>query len=100
APARGLDPWRAALIHVAVAADAYEPVTTHIFERRDEYLGSDAVFAVKDSLVCDFVRHEPPGGDPHYTAEFDFHLKPAAKQRTSVLDAQQRLAALGARAAE
>jgi hypothetical protein len=46
------------------------------------------------------VRHEPPGGEPHYTAEFDFHLKPAAEQRTSVLDAQQRLAALGARAAE
>src|SRR5215469_2531312 len=98
--ATGRHPWRPAHIHFVVSADGYEPVTTHIFDQGDEYLGSDAVFAVKDSLICDFVRHEPPGGEPHYTAEFDFHLKPAAEQTTSVLDAQQRLAALGARAAE
>jgi hypothetical protein len=75
---------------------------------RDEYLGSDAVFAVKDSLICDFARHESPEGDaarldiapPYYSADFDFRLKPAAEERASVLDAQQRLAALGARAAE
>jgi hypothetical protein len=91
-----------------VSADGYEPVTTHIFDRCDEYLGSDAVFAVKDSLICDFVRHETRGGEaadlgiepPYYTAEFDFRLKPAAEQKTTVLDAQQRLAALGARTAE
>jgi protocatechuate 3,4-dioxygenase beta subunit len=98
--ATGRHPWRPAHIHFVVSADGYEPVTTHIFDRRDEYLDSDAVFAVKDSLICDFVRHEPPSSEPHYTAEFDFHLKPAAERRTSVLDAQQRLAALGARAAE
>ena len=98
--ATGRHPWRPAHIHFVVSADGYEPVTTHIFDRRDEYLGSDAVFAVKDSLICDFVRHEPPDGEPYYTAEFDFRLKPATEQRATVLDAQQRLAALGARAAE
>lgn len=95
-------------MHFVVSADGYEPVRTHIFDRRDEYLGTDAVFAVKDSLVCDFVRHETRGNEaarlgiepPYYTAEFDFRLKQASGQDTSVLDAQQRLAALGARAAE
>jgi hydroxyquinol 1,2-dioxygenase len=106
--ATGRHPWRPAHIHFVVSADGYEPVTTHIFDRRDEYLGSDAVFAVKDSLICDFVRHETRGGEaahlgiepPYYTAEFDFRLKPVAEQKTTILDAQQRLAALGRRAAE
>jgi hydroxyquinol 1,2-dioxygenase len=79
-------------------------VTTHIFDRTDEYLGSDAVFAVKDSLICDFVRHEGATGQsarlgidpPFLTADFDFHLKPASERRANVIDAQQRLAALGA----
>ena len=53
--ATGRHPWRPAHIHFVVSADGYEPVTTHIFDRTDEYLGSDAVFAVKESLICDFV---------------------------------------------
>jgi hydroxyquinol 1,2-dioxygenase len=106
--ATGRHPWRPAHIHFVVSADGYEPVTTHIFDRDDEYLGSDAVFAVKDSLICDFARHHSAEGDaarlgvkpPYDTTEFDFRLKPAAEQGTTVLDAQRRLAALGARAAE
>ena len=106
--AAGRHPWRPAHIHFVVSADGYEPVTTHIFDRRDEYLGSDAVFAVKDSLICDFEQHGSANGDavrlglapPYYTATFDFRLKPAAEQGATVLDAQRRLAALGQRAAE
>jgi hydroxyquinol 1,2-dioxygenase len=107
--ATGRHPWRPAHIHFVVSADGYEPVTTHIFDRSDEYLDSDAVFAVKESLICEFVRHDGPGHDgpehdgfdpPYYTTQFDFRLKPAADQGATVLDAQQRLAALGARAAE
>jgi catechol 1,2-dioxygenase len=105
--ATGRHPWRPAHIHFVVSADGCEPVTTHIFDRTDEYLSSDAVFAVKDSLICDFVRHQRSEGEaprlgiepPFYTAEFDFRLKPA-EGGTTVLDAQRRLAALGARAAE
>jgi hypothetical protein len=89
-----------------VSAAGYEPVTTHIFDSADEYLASDAVFAVKDSLICDFARHEVVEGEarklglepPYYTTQFDFHLKRASEQEaTSVLDAQRRLAALGTR---
>ena len=46
--ATGRHPWRPAHIHFVVSADGYEPVTTHIFDRTDPYLASDAVFAVKD----------------------------------------------------
>jgi catechol 1,2-dioxygenase len=104
--ATGRHPWRPAHIHFVVSADGYEPVTTHIFDRKDPYLESDAVFAVKDSLICDFVRHEMPDAPasrlgitgPNLTAEFDFVLKPAgADQGATILDAQRRLAALGTR---
>jgi hydroxyquinol 1,2-dioxygenase len=102
--ATGRHPWRPAHIHFVVSAEGYEPVTTHIFDRTDEYLGSDAVFAVKDSLICDFARHESADDEarrlgiapPYYTADFDFRLKPASERGPSVLDAQRRLAALGA----
>lgn len=107
--ATGRHPWRPAHIHFVVSAEGFEPVTTHIFDRDDEYLASDAVFAVKASLICDFVRHEAAEGEaaslgvkpPYYTAHFDFVLKPAAAgERESALDAQRRLAALGKAAAE
>jgi hydroxyquinol 1,2-dioxygenase len=102
--ATGRHPWRPAHIHFVVSAEGYEPVTTHIFDRTDEYLGSDAVFAVKDSLICDFVRHDSPDTEarrldidrPYYTTQFDFRLKPAAAGGSDMLDAQRRLAALGA----
>ncbi|MBV8889965.1 MAG: intradiol ring-cleavage dioxygenase [Alphaproteobacteria bacterium] len=104
--AAGRHPWRPAHIHFVVSAEGYEPVTTHIFDRRDPYLESDAVFAVKESLICDFVRHDDADDPeakrlgiepPFYTARFDFHLTPAGiETRSTAMDAQQRLAALGA----
>jgi catechol 1,2-dioxygenase len=63
--------WRPAHIHFAVSGEGFEPLTTHIFDAEDPYLESDAVFAVKKSLICEFQRHEDP---PRYTAEFDFVL--------------------------
>jgi protocatechuate 3,4-dioxygenase beta subunit len=63
----GRHPWRPAHIHMIVRAPGYRPVTTHIFDRESEYLDSDAVFAVKPSLMRDFVPRsaddpERPGG--------------------------------------
>lgn len=103
--ATGRHPWRPAHIHFVVSADGYEPVTTHIFDRTDPYLASDAVFAVKEALVCDFQRHEAPEpqatrlgvAPPFYTARFDFRLTPAAAPQATAMDAQRRLAALAGR---
>jgi len=85
--------WRPAHIHFVVSADGYEPVTTHIFDAIDPYLESDAVVAVKDSLVCDFIEHntrdeaaERYGIEPPFcTAAFDFILKPSASRATRTL---------------
>ena len=54
--ATGRHPWRPAHIHMIVRAPGYRTVATHIFDAESEYLDSDAVFAVKPSLLRDFVR--------------------------------------------
>jgi catechol 1,2-dioxygenase len=83
--ALGRHPYRPAHVHFIVSAPGHLPVTTHLFVRGDPYLGSDAVFGTKDSLVVDFVRHASATEAaqhgvtaPFYTVEHDFVLKPAA----------------------
>jgi catechol 1,2-dioxygenase len=51
----GRHPWRPAHIHMIVSADGYQSLTTHIFDAESAYLDSDAVFAVKPSLLRNFV---------------------------------------------
>ena len=60
--ATGRHPWRPAHIHVIVCAPGHRPVTTHIFDRESEHIDSDAVFAVKPSLLRELTAHS--GGDP------------------------------------
>lgn len=80
--AAGRHPMRPAHIHFMVSAPGYERVITHVFVEGDEYLESDAVFGVKDSLVVDFVKNESPEAanqydfkTPFYEVDFDFNLK-------------------------
>ena len=54
--ATGRHPWRPAHIHMILRAPGYRTVATHIFDAASEYLDSDAVFAVKPTLLRDFVR--------------------------------------------
>ncbi len=61
--ATGRHPWRPAHIHMIVRAPGYETVTTHIFDRESPYLDSDAVFAVKPSLLRAFVPRAPDDPD-------------------------------------
>jgi catechol 1,2-dioxygenase len=56
-------PWRPAHIHVAVNAEGYEPLATHIFDAESPYLDSDAVFAVKPSLIRTFEPRAPGDDD-------------------------------------
>lgn len=64
--ATGRQPWRPAHIHVIVRAPGHRPVTTHLFDGTSEHLGSDAVFAVKPSLVRELSAH--PASDLHRPA--------------------------------
>ncbi len=80
----GRHPYRPGHIHMVVSAPGYLPVTTHLFVAKSEYLDSDAVFGVKESLVAQFDRHPPgigPNGEsmdaPFYTVNYDFRLRPA-----------------------
>lgn len=62
-------PWRPAHIHLIVRAEGYRTLTTHIFDAESDYLDSDAVFAVKPSLVRHFRRRGPD--DPERPAGVD-----------------------------
>ncbi|MFI6366334.1 dioxygenase [Nocardia sp. NPDC050630] len=53
--ALGRHPYRPAHIHFIVAAPGYRELTTHIFVADSPHIDSDAVFAVKRSLVADFA---------------------------------------------
>lgn len=51
-------PYRPAHIHLIVLAKGYKPLTTQIFDKDSKYLEDDSVFAVKDSLVVQFLPRE------------------------------------------
>lgn len=59
-------PYRPAHIHFIAEAPGYVPVTTHIFVAGSPYLDSDAVFAVKHSLVRDFAPVDDVGRAAEY----------------------------------
>jgi hydroxyquinol 1,2-dioxygenase len=77
-------PMRPAHIHFMLTAPGYQPLITHIFAADDPHLHSgDAVFAVRESLIVRFERHEPgiaPDDTrvevPFYTASCDLVLAP------------------------
>ncbi|MFF7475804.1 dioxygenase [Streptomyces sp. NPDC008092] len=80
--ATGRHPYRPAHIHFIVSAAGHAPVTTHIFVAGGEYLDSDAVFAVKESLVKDFTPTDDPAlaeeygvPNPFRHARFDLALE-------------------------
>lgn len=84
--AQGRHPWRPAHVHFMIAAPGQETLVTHVFVAGDEYLDSDAVFGVKDSLIRDFAER-PAGTAPDgRTLErpwchlvYDFRLSPVSE---------------------
>ena len=54
-----------------VTADGYAPVTTQIFDKHTKYLEDDAVFAVKDDLLVEFV---PRTGDPKASIQVEYNI--------------------------
>jgi catechol 1,2-dioxygenase len=77
----GRHPYRPAHVHFIVKAAGFQPLTTHLFVPGDPYLASDAVFAVKESLIGAFVQHDDAAqakkldlANPFWTLERDFVL--------------------------
>ena len=89
---------RAAHLHFMVSAPGHERLVTQLFVTGDQYLDSDAVFGVKESLVVDCERVESREEAakyqveaPFYRMHYDFVLKPAQRmtRRHDVATARQ-----------
>ncbi len=63
-------PYRPAHVHFIVTAAGHRPLTTHIFVAGSPYIESDAVFAVKKSLITEFT----PAADPAQPARAHFNI--------------------------
>lgn len=77
----GRHPMRPGHIHMIVSAPGHSAVTTHLFAAGSQYIDSDAVFGVKESLITPFAKHPagtaPDGSKidvPYYTVNYDFRL--------------------------
>jgi hydroxyquinol 1,2-dioxygenase len=81
--ATGRRPWRPAHIHLILRAPGHRSLTTHLFDAASDHLESDAVFAVKPSLLRTFTPRraddpERPDGitGSWLSLESDFVLAP------------------------
>ena len=81
--ASGRHPNRPAHIHFWLRAEGHQDLVTHLFDAQDEWLDSDAVFGVKQSLVVDFVEVDDPDraaalgvANPFVEVEYEFVLTP------------------------
>jgi hydroxyquinol 1,2-dioxygenase len=78
-------PYRPAHIHFIVTAPGHRELTTHIFVAGSPHIESDAVFAVKKSLITEFTPVDDPDQSARYgltgpfrKASFDIILQPEA----------------------
>ena len=67
--ATGRHNWRPAHVHFVVSAPSHKTVITHLFDSESDFLDSDVVFGVRDSLIVDMN-----GG----RCDYDFVLEPTA----------------------
>ena len=79
----GRHPNRPAHFHYIISKAGYDQLTTHIFDPDDPYIGSDAVFGVKESLMAKFEPIEDSAKQAengfeglYYDVEHDFVLAP------------------------
>jgi hydroxyquinol 1,2-dioxygenase len=83
--AQGRHPFRPEHVHFMIQAPGSVKLVTQVFARGDQYLDSDVVFGVKQSLIRDYVPEDggvAPDGTQMtgrwYRLAYDFALRPAA----------------------
>ena len=78
---------RPAHIHFCVTAPGYHRLVTHLFQRGDKYIETDAVYGVKEPLIVEFQKKptdsKAPNGETvdsdFYVVNYDFILDRAAE---------------------
>jgi hydroxyquinol 1,2-dioxygenase len=90
---------RPAHMHAIVSAPGFHQVITHVFVEGDPHLDSDAVYAVKDSLVGKYKKVNNPEqakklglSNPFLKLDWDFRLSPA-KGKEGEKRARKKIAA-------
>lgn len=85
--ALGRHAWRPAHLHALVQHPGCEDLMTQIFLQGDQWIDSDVVGAVKESLIAGMQKHADAAEisqrglkGPFYTLEFDFVLPRAMKK--------------------
>jgi protocatechuate 3,4-dioxygenase beta subunit len=68
--AHGRNWWRPGHLHIWVRKPGYKDLITHVFDETSEFLTTDAVFGVRDSLVRSFT----PDADGELATTFDVVL--------------------------
>jgi hydroxyquinol 1,2-dioxygenase len=71
-----------------IGAPGHQTLVTHVFAAGDQYLDSDVVFGVKDSLIREFASM-PAGtaadggamAEPYFHLNYDFGLKAETEAR-------------------
>ncbi len=81
----GRHPFRPGHMHFMLNAKGHQPLITHLFVSDSDYIDTDAVFGVRDSLIIPFKPQsagKAPDGrmltQPWAHAEYDFRLVPQA----------------------
>ena len=64
-------------------ADGYKPITTQIFDKDSKYLDNDSVFAVKDSLVVEFVPTKEQDSLAKSELKYDILMAPISSHVAS-----------------
>ena len=70
---QGRHPMRPAHLHFIFIADGHRKLVTHVFDPTDQYIDSDAVFGVKESLIREY-KECPPGAAPDGTVMKDKYV--------------------------
>ena len=73
--ATGRHPWRPAHLHFMIEAPGFKKLITALYFEGDQYLDSDTVFGVKDSLVVAPAAH---GDEGNSRISYSFGLERAA----------------------
>ena len=73
-------PWRPAHLHFMIEAKGYQTLITHVFRDGDQWLDSDAVFGVRQSLIAPWTQ----SADGVWNLDYSFVLNPSAATSPSM----------------